>query len=390
MVNARAVIGLNFGDEGKGLVTDYLAHEAMKKYGRCLVVCNNGGAQRSHTVELEDGTRHAFKHFGSGTFAGADTYLSEFFILNPMIFRQEYELLSKKGYPPLVFIDKRCRISTPYEMMLNQALEESRGDQRHGSCGYGIWETVQRYEENRALWRFEDFFRHYKTPSFLDEFRKRNDVFNAKLHEHIASETITCNAIAEWQWLMQDIRILNHFVDDVKFMLSHSVMADAEIINKYPAVIFENGQGLLLNSDPDNVHTTPSNTGMENIIKIEESLGGSFVTRPVYVTRSYMTRHGAGSFETEMDLKDIGGHIEKDITNVPNSFQGSLRYGVLDHDIVNRARKDANRDLTLLITHVNELRPPEYFIDSALGDTSVNGILVSNNPTRQMFKLEDE
>ena len=96
-IDAKSVIGANYGDEGKGLVTDALADEAMNTYGNCLVICNNGGAQRSHTVVLEDGTRHAFSHFGSGTFRRADTYLSEYFILNPIIFRKEFEELVKLG-----------------------------------------------------------------------------------------------------------------------------------------------------------------------------------------------------------------------------------------------------------------------------------------------------
>ena len=53
-IDAKAVIGSNYGDEGKGLVTDFLANEAMKTYGNCLVICNNGGAQRSKPNHAEN------------------------------------------------------------------------------------------------------------------------------------------------------------------------------------------------------------------------------------------------------------------------------------------------------------------------------------------------
>lgn len=386
MIDARAVIGANYGDEGKGLATDYLAHEAITKYGRCLVVCNNGGAQRSHTVTLENGTRHIFRHFGSGIFAGADTYLSEHFILNPMTFRQEYARLSRLGYTPLVFIDKHCRVSTPYEMMLNQMLEDSRGDQRHGSCGYGIWETVQRYSEFQ-IWRFEDYYK-FHNGSVVPEIVERKSIAETRLHEYLARSKISDLAISEWQWIWQDPGIMQHFVDDVHFMIDHSVMTDAGIISKYPAIVFENGQGLLLNSDPNNVHTTPSNTGMKNIIEMEKAFDGLFETIPYYVTRSYMTRHGAGGFLTEKLREDVSEHIEKDLTNLTNRLQGELRYGILDHDVVDRALKDANRDIRMFVTHANELEPPDYFMDKLINETNVSGVLISNNPTRQIYTME--
>lgn len=94
MKDIKIVIGANFGDEGKGKLTDYYTKNA----DNCIVVCSNGGAQRGHTVLKSDGTRHVFHHFGSGTLNGADTYLPEDFILNPLVFREEWEELKKLGF----------------------------------------------------------------------------------------------------------------------------------------------------------------------------------------------------------------------------------------------------------------------------------------------------
>ena len=163
MTNIRIVIGGNFGDEGKGLMTDYFTREMMRRSGRCLNVLSNGGAQRGHTVVAEQAltgkqVRHVFRHFGSGTFAGADTYFPSDFILNPMIFMKEIRELEEK-FPEAVFgpeggpdgrpEDRRnlfvhpdCPVTTPFEMLANLILEESRGKKRHGSVGVGIWETV--------------------------------------------------------------------------------------------------------------------------------------------------------------------------------------------------------------------------------------------------------
>ena len=66
-MKAFAIIGAAFGDEGKGLMTDYLA---SNHDGKALVVRFNGGAQAAHTVQTPSGQRHVFKHLGSGSFSG--------------------------------------------------------------------------------------------------------------------------------------------------------------------------------------------------------------------------------------------------------------------------------------------------------------------------------
>jgi len=68
MKKCSIVIGSLWGDEGKGHMTDILCSEMST-----LNVRFNGGAQASHTVVTPDGKRHAFRHYGSGTFAGATT-----------------------------------------------------------------------------------------------------------------------------------------------------------------------------------------------------------------------------------------------------------------------------------------------------------------------------
>ena len=100
MTDIKVVIGANFGDEGKGLMTDYFCHKALQKQENCVVVLSNGGAQRGHTVTDLDGTQHVFHHFGSGTIAGADTYCISDYILNPMTFVKEWFDLRQLGHNP--------------------------------------------------------------------------------------------------------------------------------------------------------------------------------------------------------------------------------------------------------------------------------------------------
>ena len=102
MFNAIAVIGANFGDEGKGLVTDWICSTKTKP----IVVLHNGGAQRAHTVTTPEGKEHIFRHIGAGAFVGADTYIAKTFVCNPIVFREEYEKLGQKLNKPIkIFVD---------------------------------------------------------------------------------------------------------------------------------------------------------------------------------------------------------------------------------------------------------------------------------------------
>ena len=81
MKDVKIVIGANYGDEGKGLMTRHFVLDSKTKP---IVVFHNGTAQRGHTVDYNATHRHVFHHFGSGTGDGAPTYFAETFLIHPM------------------------------------------------------------------------------------------------------------------------------------------------------------------------------------------------------------------------------------------------------------------------------------------------------------------
>ena len=343
MKDIKIVIGGNMGDEGKGLMTDYFS---QRKNG--IVVCSNGGAQRGHTVVTPNGIRHVFHHFGSGTFNGASTYLSEDFICNPIIFKQEYDELINLGYRPEVHINENCMITTPWDMMTNQIIEESRGKDKHGSCGLGIFETIKRYRAGVTDVNFS--IRDY----YLEKFEKEKISLSYK-----------------WKKLFFDDRIFHHFVDDLAFMNVHSVETKAnDFLNDFDNIIFEAAQGLLL--DQNNIdyfpHLTPSNTGIKNSQKIIENTTWTdeINVETCYVSRTYLTRHGAGKFPSECD-KSLIKPFMFDKTNVPNPHQDTLRYGMLDlKELRDRCVKDVGtfgNTKSIAITHGNEYAADMKFLE---------------------------
>lgn len=352
MKTAKIIIGANFGDEGKGLMTDYFANEAKKQNKSCLVVCHNGGSQKGHTVVSPSGLRHVFHHFGSGNFVGADTYLASEYIVNPIIFNKELLELQRKDTVTRCYIDKDCRLTTPFDMMINQIVEEYRGSDKHGSCGLGIFETIMRSGEpygfsvyefacmsNRSKWIvLEDIAQHY-VPYRLKQLGVEN--IPTKWVEILSNK----NAIIE------------NFINDFSSMMRNITIVDNKIIDDYDYVIFEGAQGLLLDQNNTEYmpHLTPSNTGIKNPLDIIGKRECNI--EACYVSRTYMTRHGAGRFDTECKKSDINEKII-DLTNVPNPYQDSIRYGILDlNDLKDRIKSDLNsRNIkkSIAITHYNE------------------------------------
>lgn len=353
MKTAKIVIGANFGDEGKGLMTDYFAHEARHQGKSCLVVCHNGGSQKGHTVVSPSGVRHVFHHFGSGSFEGADTYLSSKFIVNPILFQRELSELNEKGIAVKCFIDKNCRFTTPFDMMVNQIVEEYRGDGKHGSCGLGIFETIVRSKTDLS-----NTVCQFASQSAADRKRFLDAIATRYVPDRLRQLGIQ-NIPSKWMDILKNKdNIIDNYIEDFLQMLEHVQLVNGDIVDAYEYVIFEGAQGLLL--DQNNIsympHLTPSNTGIKNPLDI---IGGREADIEVcYVSRTYMTRHGAGRFDTECSKSDINADIV-DLTNVPNPYQDTIRYGMLElEDLKNRICSDFgtafNGTKSLAMTHLNE------------------------------------
>jgi len=86
---ACIVVGLGYGDEGKGLTTDFLCGQSKFP----LVIRFNGGHQAGHTVVTKDGVRHVFSSFGAGTLRNAPTYWSRYCTFSPAYLLYELESL---------------------------------------------------------------------------------------------------------------------------------------------------------------------------------------------------------------------------------------------------------------------------------------------------------
>jgi adenylosuccinate synthase len=326
---AKAVIGSGYGDEGKGLMVDFLSAAG----GVPVVARTNGGSQAGHTVQIPDGRRHVFHHLASGALAGIPTHLTQFFVSHPMFFMREVNALKCMGANVTVSVDPRSAVTTPFDLALNQAIELARGGDRHGSCGVGFGETLERGLEERLRLVVGDFEKGE------GHIRK---MLNAIRFDWVPERLsrLGIGAPDYFPGFLRNDRVVERFIDDcLTFWNAISLRNDALLPD---GVLFEGAQGLQLDQDYGAFpHVTRSNTGLKNMVAVAEEAGIDEV-EVTYMTRAYATRHGAGPFAHEDADKSWLSMV--DPTNEPNPWQGTIRTAPLDLDAVASAiRRDVER-----------------------------------------------
>ncbi len=351
-----AVIGKGFGDEGKGMAVDFLASH----HNKVLVVRHNGGAQSGHTVELP-GKRFVFRELSSGSFRHADTLWADTFF--PDLYKLGEEVADFRdvtGFIPQIYAELNTAVTIIDDVLLNMAAENARGADRHGSCGMGIYEAQCRGEAGYGVtvgelvsWNGEQLVRRLK------EIRKNY------LPVRLAELELCEEELGEFGELLKNDGILETVAAEMleNLRIVHPVTDMEALVRDYECVIFENGQGLLLDSENEEYypHVTASRTGLINPCKFLQRIN-QCLDEVIYVTRSYVTRHGAGPLPYECEREALGIR-EKDRTNVENAWQGRLRYArhgfpeefvqYVEEDLNNL--KDCYRPIcSLMLTHLNE------------------------------------
>ena len=401
-----AVVGSNYGDEGKGLAVDYLAalscgaaepragaelspyansgpHADVElspragaspraatgtKPGWTLVIRHNGGAQSGHTVEpwRAAGTdvmpgaprRFVFHELSSGSFRHADTYWAETFLPDLYKLREELTAFRKAaGFAPRILASPRTCITTIDDVLLNMLFESLRGKKRHGSCGMGINEADLRGKAGFGVSLKEVKGGTHET--LYQKLRENRQNYTLKRMEEGRTET------SEYNSLLSDDTVLWNYALEVMRAAENVELEEGDFWRDYENLIFEGGQGLRLDAEykAGLPHVTASRTGLTNVaaltrkwrVKIDEA---------IYVTRTYVTRHGAGPLPGEIPadaVPEVLPFFKPDQTNLANPWQGSLRYA--PHDSVGELLRVIREDLknaepvpcvSLFVTHLDE------------------------------------
>ncbi len=326
---ATIIADLGFGDAGKGTTVDYLA----RKGGVAAVVRYNGGVQARHNVVTSDGRHHGFSQFGSGAFVpGMRTHLSRFMLIEPSNLAAEEKKLQRLGirntYNRLT-IDEDALVTTWLHIAANRLREIARGENRHGTCGLGIGETV-----STALAHSECAVRA-RDLSDLPGLREKFYALQELLREELRPA---------WDKHWNDKDVWKNcpliFADKESIKVAtHSLWSTARALRIVPGdylaqlakegdLIFEGAQGVLLDEWRGfHPYTTWSTTTFANALTLLGEIGYQGEVEKLGVLRAYFTRHGAGPFVTE------DPELTKrlwDRNNLSGGWQGEFRVGWFD------------------------------------------------------------
>jgi adenylosuccinate synthase len=273
---------------------------------------------------------------------GVPTYFGPEFVVHPMLFFKEYDnftTLPGVGreffkYPTL-YVNSRCLVTTPWDMLINQCMERSRSTGRHGSVGIGFGETIERCQHPEFKLTVADLWSDRK-----DLEKKLVHIRDKWIKKRFKKTEFSLNETESSVFFSPNT--LNKFLDDCEYFVTYTSVQGNIFLASFDRVVFEGAQGLMLDQDYGPFpYVTRSNTGLKNpmdIIRSIDSLTSISEINVYYVTRAYTTRHGAGPLACEFRMPGckLYEHID-DKTNIDGEWQGSLRFSYLNLD----ALKDA-------------------------------------------------
>lgn len=355
MKRALVVLGLGFGDEGKGTVVDWLARRATRPP---LLVRWNGGPQAAHHVVTDDGRVHCFSQLGSGSFVeGARTHLGPGMVVDPYALHAEAAAFARSGVPGALgrlSIDPRAVLVTPWHAIVNRIREALRGPAAHGTTGRGVAEAklgAAAVVAGQVGPGLDDALND------LREELRRTAAALIEAHPDPPEEARRLIARAD------DRDLWDRFLEAAHGLRPAGVVITAQL----PAVetiVLEGAQGALLDRDHGFFpHVTPSRITRA---AAEEAMHQMGIQAPVEVwgvLRGVHTRHGAGPFPSED--ADLTARLPER-HNREDGCAGRFRVGWLDGVLARWALAFAGPIDRLAITCLDRIEslPRRAVVDS--------------------------
>lgn len=304
------LLGLQWGDEGKGKIVDVLA----PKYD--VVARFQGGPNAGHTLEF-DGIKHVLHQIPSGIFRSSTrNIIGNGVVLDPIVFKTEIEKLSKFNLDikSNLFISKKATLILPTHRLLDQAYEKAKGENKIGSTLKGIGPSYQDKIGRQGL-RVGDVL----SKNFGEKLQKLTEIHFEILKKH--------DVVFNWSELEAQ------FLEAVSFLKQFKLIDSEYFINdelkKGSSVLAEGAQGSLLDIDfgsypfvtSSNTVTAGACTGLGVAPRHIGEVYGIF--------KAYSTRVGSGPFPTEL-LDEEGERMRKQGNEFGSTTGRPRRCGWID------------------------------------------------------------
>ncbi|MEM6611000.1 MAG: adenylosuccinate synthase [Cyanobacteria bacterium P01_C01_bin.72] len=291
------VIGAQWGDEGKGKITDLLSRSAD------VVVRSQGGVNAGHTVVVAEQTFKLHLIPSGILYSNTECIIGSGTVIDPQVLIEEIEQLKALGVTvDNLYISQTAHITMPYHRKIDQASEESRGEYRIGTTGRGIGPTYADKSERTGI-RVLDLMNSEHLRKQLGWTINYKNVILEKLYNlpPLDSEKV----IEEY---LKYAEYLKPFVVDSSLQIY-------EAVKEKKNILFEGAQGTLLDLDHGTYPYVTSSNPIAGGACVGAGVGPTTIDRVIGVAKAYTTRVGEGPFPTELNdeigqqLGDLGAEF---------------------------------------------------------------------------------
>lgn len=276
------VIGAQWGDEGKGKITDLLSKSAD------VVVRYQGGVNAGHTVVVKDQTFKLHLIPSGILYPDTECIIGTGTVIDPKVLIEELDQLDALGVSTQnLKISETAHVTMPYHRLIDRASEERRGTHRIGTTGRGIGPTYADKSERTGI----------RMIDLMDP-----DNLKDQLHWAIAQKNVILEKLYDLPPLEADQVIVEYldYAERLRPYVTDSSLRIAAAVQARRNILFEGAQGTLLDLDHGTYPYVTSSNPVAGGACVGSGVGPTIIDRVIGVAKAYTTRVGEGPFPTEL------------------------------------------------------------------------------------------
>lgn len=319
-MSSVVVVGTQWGDEGKGKITDFLSQDAE------VVARYQGGNNAGHTIVFDD-TTYKLHLIPSGIFFKEKTsVLGNGMVIDPKAFMEELAYLKEHNInTDNLRVSNRAHVILPYHIKLDILQEVDKGINKIGTTKKGIGPAYMDKAARMGI----------RMADLLDR-----DTFKAKLEQNLIEK----NRLFEKVYEVEPIKVEDildeyyEFGQQMKQYVCDTSVVLNDALDAGRRVLFEGAQGVMLDIDQGTYPFVTSSNPVAGGVTIGSGVGPSKIKHVVGVTKAYTTRVGDGPFPTELD-DEVGNQIREVGREYGTTTGRPRRVGWFDSVVVRHARR---------------------------------------------------
>lgn len=278
------VLGLQFGDEGKGKITDFISHRGS------VIVRYNGGTNAGHTVVTDKGT-FKFHLLPAGSLRAESIILGNGMVIDPEALIAEIKSIRTENSELRILVSSAANVVTKLHKAIDRAQEEMRGDSKIGTTSHGIGPTYEEKYSRNGI-RIEDLkdLEKIRKKLTLISAMRRSELENTEYNNTEKIEELALELSTYWasigQYVCRTETVLHEMVEENREM------------------VFEGGHGTLLDIDFGSYPYVTSSNTISGGVHTGSGVSLRKIQRIIGVVKSYTSRVGEGPFPTELHGKE--------------------------------------------------------------------------------------